>query len=144
MQIVDAQRGTRGFQTDVAMRDGVTLNTFVFLPADGGPRFPVIVHRTPYGITTPAGAAVTDPAQGWVPSATAPLYGPILRGWQAIVAHGYVAVYQGAAATPHRAKTASMPTMQPTGTTPWSGSRASPGPISVWVSRAPLRPPPPH
>ena len=94
MQIVDAQRGTRGFQTDVAMRDGVTLNTFVFLPADGGPRFPVIVHRTPYGITTPAGEAVTDPARGWLPSAAAPLYGPILRGWQAIVARGYVAVYQ--------------------------------------------------
>ena len=27
MKIVDAQRGTRGFQTAVAMRDGVTLNT---------------------------------------------------------------------------------------------------------------------
>jgi hypothetical protein len=24
------------------------LNTFVFLPASGGPRFPVILHRTPY------------------------------------------------------------------------------------------------
>ena len=94
MKIVDEQRGTRGFQADVAMRDGVTLNTFVFLPADGGPRFPVIVHRTPYGITTPAGEAVTDPARGWVPSAAAPMYGPILRGWQAIVDHGYAAVYQ--------------------------------------------------
>ena len=31
--------GTRGFQTDVAMRDGVTLNTFMFLPAYGGPRW---------------------------------------------------------------------------------------------------------
>ena len=40
----------RSFQTMVTMRDGVRLNTFVFLPPEGGPRFPVILHRTPYGI----------------------------------------------------------------------------------------------
>ena len=39
------------FQTMVAMRDGTRLNTFVFLPQSGGPRWPVILHRTPYGIT---------------------------------------------------------------------------------------------
>ncbi|MBV8087979.1 MAG: hypothetical protein JO139_00105, partial [Alphaproteobacteria bacterium] len=33
----------------VPMRDGVRLNTFVFLPESGGPRWPVILHRTPYG-----------------------------------------------------------------------------------------------
>ena len=36
-----------------------------------------------------------------------------------------------------------MPTMPPTGTTRWSGSRDSPGAISGWGSRARLRPPPP-
>ena len=36
--------GARCFQAMVPMRDGVRLNTFVFLPADGGPRYPVIMH----------------------------------------------------------------------------------------------------
>ena len=40
----------RSFQAMVPMRDGTRLNTFVFLPDDGGPRWPVIVHRTPYDI----------------------------------------------------------------------------------------------
>jgi predicted acyl esterase len=39
--------GARSFQTMVMMRDGARLNTFVFLPENGGPRFPVILHRTP-------------------------------------------------------------------------------------------------
>ena len=30
--------GARAFQAMVAMRDGVRLNTFVFLPLEGGPR----------------------------------------------------------------------------------------------------------
>ena len=46
----DAATGARAFQTMVAMRDGVHLNTFVFLPTEGAPRFPVILHRTPSGI----------------------------------------------------------------------------------------------
>lgn len=53
MQVVDNATGTRGFQTYVDMRDGVKLNTFVFLPSAGGPQFPVILQRTPYGITAP-------------------------------------------------------------------------------------------
>ena len=52
MQIVDDLTRARGFQAMVAMRDGTRLNTFVFLPGSGGPRWPVILHRTPYGITT--------------------------------------------------------------------------------------------
>jgi predicted acyl esterase len=28
------------------MRDGIRLNTFVFLPERGGLRYPVILHRT--------------------------------------------------------------------------------------------------
>ena len=52
--LTDAASGARSFQTMVPMRDGTRLNTFVFLPASGGPRFPVILHRTPYGIGSAA------------------------------------------------------------------------------------------
>jgi uncharacterized protein len=86
--------GAHSFQTTVPMRDGARLNTFVYLPQMGGPRFPVILQRTPYGITSSEGKANTDCAQGWLPSAAAPLRGSILRGYKNIVAHGYVAVYQ--------------------------------------------------
>jgi len=51
VQIIDEAIKTRGFQAMVEMRDGTRLNTFVFLPGSGGPRWPVILHRTPYGIT---------------------------------------------------------------------------------------------
>jgi hypothetical protein len=78
----------------VPMRDGVKLNTFVFLPPGGGSRYPVIVHRTPYGITSPEGKNITDPTKGWLPNPKDPLRGSILRGWRAIVQRGYAAVYQ--------------------------------------------------
>jgi uncharacterized protein len=86
--------GGRCFQALVAMRDGVRLNTFVFLPERGGPRFPVILHRTPYGITVPQGQQVTDCTKGWLPDPRTPMFGPILRGWREIVRRGYAAVYQ--------------------------------------------------
>jgi putative CocE/NonD family hydrolase len=86
--------GARCFQTMVPMRDGVRLNTFVYLPLEGGPRFPVIVHRIPYGITSPQGQHMTDCTKGWLPDPAAPLRGAILRGWREIVRRGYVAVYQ--------------------------------------------------
>ena len=44
--------GACSFQTMVPMRDGARLNTFVFFPTDGAARWPVILHRTPYGIVT--------------------------------------------------------------------------------------------
>jgi uncharacterized protein len=91
MQHVD---GARCFQAMVPMRDGARLNTFVYLPESGGPDYPVIVHRTPYGITAPAGEAIFDPAQGWLPDPAAPMLGAILRGWRDIVGRGYAAVYQ--------------------------------------------------
>jgi putative CocE/NonD family hydrolase len=94
MQVIGTAGDVRCFQAMVAMRDGVRLNTFVFLPAAGGPRYPVILQRTPYGITSPEGRNVTDCTKGWLPSAEAPLRGSILRGWRDIVAHGYAAVYQ--------------------------------------------------
>ncbi len=91
MHVID---GARCFQAMVPMRDGVRLNTFVFLPEGGGPRYPVILQRTPYGITSPEGQNVTDCTKGWLPDPRAPLRGSILRGWREIVRRGYAAVYQ--------------------------------------------------
>src|SRR5256712_9374567 len=90
----DNASGARCFQTMVPMRDGIRLNTFVFLPENGGPCYPVILHRTPYGITSTGAQSVTDCTRAWLPSATEPWRGSILRGWRSIVAHGYAAVYQ--------------------------------------------------
>jgi uncharacterized protein len=84
----------RRFQLMVPMRDGTRLNTFVFLPEAGGPRWPVILHRTPYGIAAADAADRTDCSKAWLPSAAEPMRGSILRGWQRITANGYVAVYQ--------------------------------------------------
>ena len=84
----------RRFQAMVPMRDGIRLNTFVFLPESGGPRWPVILHRTPYGIAAADARDKTDCVNAWLPSATEPMRGSILRGWKQIVAHGYAAVYQ--------------------------------------------------
>src|ERR1700756_5701008 len=94
MQIVDDRTGARGFQTMVAMRDGTRLNTFVFLPGSGGPCWPVILHRTPYGITAADARDKRDCTRAWLPTTEEPLRGSILRGWRNIVGHGYVAVYQ--------------------------------------------------
>ena len=91
MQRID---GARCFQAMVPMRDGVRLNTFVFLPESGGPRFPVILHRVPYGITSPPGQHVTDCTKGWLPDPKTPMLGAILRGWREIVRNGYAAIYQ--------------------------------------------------
>jgi uncharacterized protein len=85
---------TRRSQVTVPMRDGTRLNTFVFLPEAGGPCWPVILHRTPYGIAAADAADRTDCSKAWLPSAAEPMRGSILRGWQRIVAHGYAAVYQ--------------------------------------------------
>ncbi len=86
--------GARCFRAMVPMRDGARMNTFVYLPESGGPTYPVILHRTPYGITSPEGEAITDPTRGWLPDPATPLLGPILRGWKDITSHGYAAVYQ--------------------------------------------------
>src|SRR6516162_351857 len=94
MQIVDDRTGARAFQTMVPMRDTTRLNTFVFLPGSGGPYWPVILHRTPYGITAADARDKTDCTKAWLPSAEEPLRGSILRGWRNIVARGYAAVYQ--------------------------------------------------
>ena len=64
MQIVDDLTRARGFQAMVAMRDGTRLNTFVFVPGSGGPRWPIILHRTPYGITSAGASDKTDFTKG--------------------------------------------------------------------------------
>ena len=92
--IIDAATGARCFQTMVPMRDGTRLNTFVFLPAAGGPHFPVILHRTPYGIAAADARDKFDCTKAWLPNPAEPMRGSILRGWKAIVAQGYAAVYQ--------------------------------------------------
>src|SRR6201987_5450794 len=89
-----ARSGTCAFQAMVPMRDGTRLNPFVFLPESGGPRWPVILHRTPYGITAADARGKTDCTRAWLPSAQEPFRGSILRGWRNILAHGYAAVYQ--------------------------------------------------
>jgi uncharacterized protein len=88
------ETGVRCSQAMVPMRDGVRLNTFVYLPQTGGPSYPVILQRTPYGITSSEGKANTDCTRGWLPSADAPMRGSILRGYRNILTRGYVAVYQ--------------------------------------------------
>jgi uncharacterized protein len=94
MQIVDDRTGACACQTMVPMRDGIRLNAFVFLPGTGGPRWPVILHRTPYGIASSEARDKTDCTRAWLPSAEEPMRGSILRGWRNIVAQGYAAVYQ--------------------------------------------------
>ena len=91
---IDPETGARCHQTMVTMRDGVRLNTFIFLPTEGGPSYPVILQRTPYGITSAGGGANHDVSRAWLPDPAEPLRGSILRGWRNIVAHGYAAVYQ--------------------------------------------------
>ena len=85
---------SESFQNFVTARDGAGLNTFVYLPAGGVGPFPVILQRTPYGITKPQGEAIHDPSKGWLPDPAEPMRGSILRGWRAITERGYVAVYQ--------------------------------------------------
>src|SRR5215472_7152551 len=94
MHIVDDRTGARALQAMVPMRDGTRLNTFVFLPGESGPRFPVILHRTPYGIAAADARDKFDCTRAWLPNPAEPMRGSILRGWRAITAHGYAAVYQ--------------------------------------------------
>ena len=129
----------RAFQAMVAMRDGTRLNTFVFLPQIGGPRWPVILHRTPYGITVSDARDMTDCANAWLPSGEEPFRGSILRGWRNIVAHGYAAVYQdtrGRHGSEGEDRVYAATTLS-------NGSLPSPGPIRWWACPAPRPAPPP-
>src|SRR3984893_13412868 len=94
MELADRSGSVRAFQAMVAMRDGTRLNTFVFLPESGGPRWPVILHRTPYRIAASDAADKSDCSRAWLPSTAEPFRGSILRGWRNIARHGYVGAYQ--------------------------------------------------
>ena len=54
----------------------------------------MILHRTPYGIAAADARDKFDVAHAWLPNPAEPMRGSILRGWRAIVEHGYAAVYQ--------------------------------------------------
>ncbi|HLY46312.1 MAG TPA: CocE/NonD family hydrolase [Stellaceae bacterium] len=95
MQWLSDPTGARCAQAMVAMRDGVRLNTFVFLPpAEDSAALPVILHRTPYGIAAADAKDKFDAAHAWLPNPAEPMRGSILRGWRAITARGYAAIYQ--------------------------------------------------
>jgi putative CocE/NonD family hydrolase len=69
----------------VPMRDGVRLATDAYVPTTGGPRFPVILERTPYNKTTPSRSERT-------PTNPTPLARAAVAAFYA--RHGYVVVYQ--------------------------------------------------
>ena len=54
----------------------------------------MIVHRTPYGIAAADARDKFDCGHAWLPNPAEPMRGSILRGWRAILGHGYAAVYQ--------------------------------------------------
>ncbi len=93
MRLIDPATGIRGTQAMVAMRDGVALNTFVYLPPSGE-SFPVIVQRTPYGITAEGHPDPFDLDRGWLPNPERPMWGALMRGWRTIANRGYAVVYQ--------------------------------------------------
>jgi len=84
----------RGRQTMVTMRDGVRLNTFVYLPRSDARSYPAIVQRTPYGIVAADCDEPSNWKHGWLPTKSQPLRGSILRGWQALTERGYAVIYQ--------------------------------------------------
>ena len=135
--------GARALQTMVAMRDGVGLNTFVFLPESGGPRWPVILHRTPYGITA---ADARDKTDFTGPGCRVPRNPFAARSCAVGATSPRTAMPRSTrtpvAATARRARIASTPMMLPTATTPSNGSLPSPGAIR-W-SGCPAPPPAAH
>jgi hypothetical protein len=121
-----------------AMRDEARLNTFVFLPQAGGPRFPAILHRTPYGITLPQGQHVTVVPRGGCPI-------PKLRCSDQSCAAGAKLCGMGtppstkivAGAMAPKERIAFTVTTLPMDTTRLNESRANPGPIIGLDSQAP-------
>jgi hypothetical protein len=97
-----ARAETRIIATNVAMRDGVELETFIYLPEGDGP-FPTLVTRTIYGLPiTPLGGELFDSRQ-----TLADLSGgekdddddldpaeALARGWPLITENGYALVIQ--------------------------------------------------
>ena len=71
--------------TMVPMRDGVRLATDAYVPTTGGPRFPVILERTPYNKSAPSRSERT-------PTNATPLGRAQVAEFY--TRHGYVVVYQ--------------------------------------------------
>ena len=61
----------------IPMRDGVKLHTEIYTPREGGPPLPILIERTPYGV-----------------SAGLHAYSRFLKGDQHFYADGYIFVYQ--------------------------------------------------
>jgi putative CocE/NonD family hydrolase len=98
-----ATADVRVVATEVAMRDGVALETFIYLPAGDGP-FPTLVTRTIYGLPiTPIGGEPFDGRQGLADFASAgeevdeddldPAEA-LARGWPLVAERGYALVIQ--------------------------------------------------
>lgn len=92
--------------SEVVMRDGVSLETFVYLPKGQGP-FPTLVTRTIYGLPiTPLGGEIFDSRQTLADLATAEVEDKgdddddldpaeaLARGWPLITENGYALVIQ--------------------------------------------------
>jgi putative CocE/NonD family hydrolase len=101
-QVAPSHADTLVASANVEMRDGVGLETFVYLPAGPGP-FPTLVTRTIYGLPiTPMGGEVLDSSVGDLgasdkhddeeddldPAAA------VARGWPLVTARGYALVIQ--------------------------------------------------
>ena len=132
---IDPETGVR-CQTMATMRTAF-VSIPSSLPAEGGPSYPVIWPRTPYGITNAGGGANHDVSRV-LPDPAEPLRGSILRGWRNIVAHGYAAVYQiRADVSDQRARTGYMRTTSDGwDTLEWIASRMTNGRVGMSGSSA--------
>src|SRR5436305_5725649 len=111
----------------VAMRDGTRLNTFVFLPGNGGPRWPVILHRTPYGTSGGPRGPQNRLHEGVAaePRGTAAGFDPARLAQHRRAR--YAAVYQDTRGRHgSEGEDRSMPMTPPMGEIRWTGLPASP------------------
>ena len=121
--ITDAASGARLLQAMVPMRDGV-VSTRSFSCPRAGARFPVILHRTPYGIAPPTRATSSTSC---MPGCRTRPKRCAARSCAAGAPSWRTAMPRftrtAAAATAPRARTASMPMTRRTATTRSTGSR---------------------
>jgi putative CocE/NonD family hydrolase len=103
IQTTLARAGVQIIATEVAMRDGVALETFIYLPEGDGP-FPTLVTRTIYGLPiTPLGGELFDSRQTLADLSAAEIDDDdddldpaeaLARGWPLITENGYALVIQ--------------------------------------------------
>src|ERR1041385_3514160 len=116
------------FQIMVPMRDGTRLNTFVFLPDDGGPRWPAILQRTPYGIAAADAPHKFDHTRVGCPTPPNRCAAPsCAAGRQSSRMVMSPSTRIAAADTAPRARTGSTPMTLMTATTRWNGLPAKAG-----------------